>query len=133
MMDTTLYYVYIYLFCFLPTTEKLFHVYDGFVFPHENLWNKINSYLSITGISTKESHGYALVMFLRKVPLQISVFDISRTTETVCNVYFQLRQKKYLYYTAPSRQTQFCCTDQLDRGLHKVFIHKSLYILTHCT
>ena len=115
------------------SVERLFHVYDGFVFPHANWWNKINSYLSDTGIGTKESHAYALMVFLKTVNLNISGFDVKRAFENVCRVYYHMKHKKYLLYNAPSRQTTSNCTDQLDRGIYQVicvksFIHAELEI-----
>lgn len=102
-------------------TERLFHVYDGFVFPHDNnWWNRINNYLLSTEIGTKESHGYALIIFLKMVNFSMSGFDTARAFEDVLNVYFHMRQKKYVHYTVPSRQADFCCVHQLNRGLHQV-------------
>ena len=95
-------------------------MFDGFVFPNEHWWSRISSYFSVTGIGTKDSHGYALIVFLRMVNLNLSGFDISRTLHTVCNVYFQLKQKRYLFYTDHRRFTVFCCTDHLDKGLQQV-------------
>ena len=95
-------------------------MYDGFVFPHENLWVKIQSYFSVTGIDTKESHGYALVIFLKTVHLNISGFDIARAFKNVCTIYYHLKQRKYLHYTNPSSYTNFNCTNQLDKGLSQV-------------
>ena len=113
------------------SVERLFHVYDGFVFPHANWWNKINSYFSDTGIGTKESHAYALIIFLKTVNLSISGFDITRAFEKFSEVYYHLKQKKYLFYNAPSRQTTLYCTDQLDRGLHQVLCVKSfIHVIT---
>ena len=113
-------YVCTYVFV---STERLFHVYDGFVFPHDNhWWNKINSYLPNTGIGTKESHGYALIIFLKMVDFNMSGFDTARTFENVLNIYFHMRQKKYLHYAAPSKQTNFNSIHQLNRGLHQVHI-----------
>ena len=120
-------YIHMYIFTF---TEQLFHVYDGFVFPHDNnWWTKVNSYLSNTGISTKESHGYALLIFLKMVNFNMSGFDTARAFEDVINVYFHMRQKKYVHYTVPSRHTNFCCINQLNKGLHKVctYIYEAAY------
>lgn len=97
-------------------------MYDGFVFPNEHWWSRISSYFSDTGIDTKDSHGCALRVFLQMVNLSIPAFDILRTVDTVYNVYLQVKQKKYLHYTDFRRFTVFCCTDQLDRGLHQVMI-----------
>ena len=90
------------------------------MFPQDTWWNKLNKYISDTGIDTKRSHGYSLLIFLHTISLKISTFDISRTIDTVCDVYFQLKQKKYLHYTAPSKHTQFTCIDELNGALHKV-------------
>ena len=111
------------VFTLLLSVERLFHVYDGFVFPHANLWVRINNYFSITGIDTKESHGYALVIFLRTIHLNISGFDITRGYENACKMYFHLKQKKYLSYAAHNRYTNFCCIEQLNRGLNKVLCY----------
>ena len=119
-------YVHMCLTAMLFTIEVIFHVYDGFVFPHDNWWSKINKYLLDTGINTRESHGYSLVVFLKTVCSNIlefdvsRAFDISRIIDTVCNLYFHLKQKKYLHYAAPSRYIQFSCTDELNGGLHQV-------------
>ena len=107
------------------SVERLFHVHDGFVFPHESWWGRIQSYFSVTGIGTKDSHGYALIIFLHTVHMNMSGFDITRAFENVCNLYFHLKQKKYLHYTAHSRSTNFHCTDQLNRGLNQVLCNKS--------
>jgi len=98
--------------------EESFQVYDGFIYPNATLWN---NYFSNTGIHTKDSHGYALVIFLKKINLDISGFDISRTYETVRSVYLQLKHKEYLFYHDVKRVAQFCCTDQLDKGLQQVY------------
>ena len=110
-------YVYMYL---LLSVERLFHIYDGFVFPQVNWWVRIQNYLSVTGIDTKESHGYALMIFLKTVHMDISGFDITRAFENVRKIYLHLKQKKYLHYTAPTRYTNFYCTEQLNRGLCQV-------------
>ena len=65
------------------SVERLFHVYDGFMFPHATWWVRINSYLTATGIDTKASYGYALFIFLKTVNLNISGFDIIRAVENV--------------------------------------------------
>ena len=104
----------------LLSVERLFHVHDGFVFPHENWWVRINNYFSITGIDTKDSHGYALIIFLKTVHFKMSGFDITRAFESACKIYFHLKQKKYLHYTANNKYTNFNCTDQLNRGLSQV-------------
>ena len=104
----------------LLSVERLFHVYDGFVFPHESWWVKINKYFSDTGIGTKESHGFALRVFLETVHWKMSGFDIARAFDNVCNLYFQLKQKKYLPYTTHNRYAPFNCTDHLNRGLSQV-------------
>ena len=117
--------VYVQYFASI-SVERLFHVYDGFVFPHLNWWNKINSYLSDTGIGTKESHAYAVMGFLKTVRLNLPGFDITKAFNNVCKVYFHMKQKKYLFYNAPSRQTTSYCTDQVDRGLYQV-----LCVLSH--
>ena len=106
----------------LLSVERLFHVYDGFVFPHETWWVRINNYLSLTGIDTKDSHGYALIIFLKTVNLKISGFNITRAFESACKIYFHLKQKKYLHYSAPSRYTNFGCSYQLNRGLIQVLL-----------
>ena len=108
--------------CSPTIVEKLFHVYDGFVFPHEYQWNKIYKYFVSKGISTQNSHGYALIYFLKMINFVPSKFDIAKTFEAVCDVYFQLKQKMYLLHAEPSKRTYFCCTNELDRGLHQVCI-----------
>ena len=122
-------YIHVYLPALLCTIENSFHVYDGLVFPYENWWIKMNNYFTYTGIDTKVSHGYALRIFLLAVNLSISEFDISRTLETVWNVYFHLRQKKYLLCADPSKYMYFSCLDQLEKGLHQVCV--SHYILMY--
>jgi len=113
-----LYCIYI---CFVHL-EEIFHIYDGFVFPNLTWWSKINSYFTITGIHTKDSHGYALIIFLQIIDLDISMFDISKTYETVNAVYSHLRQKRYLLFNDAEKFTKFCCTDHLDKGLQQVCV-----------
>ena len=108
------------MYCYaLSTLEKLFHVYDGFVFPpHDDFWNKISNLLN--GVNTKDSYGNALIIYLESVDLSLQSFDILQTLNTVYNIYCQLRHKKFLLMNDPKRSTSFCCTDQLDRSLNKV-------------
>ena len=82
-------------------------MYDGFIFPDKRM-------RKVTGIDTKQSHGFALRVFLQMVNV---IFNISETVDTVSKVYFQMRQKMYLYCDDPRRYTSFFCINQLDEGL----------------
>ena len=98
-------------------------MYDGFVFPNEDWWDKINNFLLDTGLKTKDSYGCALKMFLKTIDLDILGFDILGTLKTVQIIYFQLRHKSYLLYNDPKKVTHFSCTDHLDKGLQQVLIY----------
>ena len=110
----------IYLQCMLHTVEKLFNVYDGYVFPPEDWLNKIHNFLTVTGMKTKESHGYAVKFFLQNIDLSTSGFDILGTIQMARRVYFQLRQKRYMLVNDAGKLTHFCCIDHLDKGLQQV-------------
>ena len=95
------------------------------MFPNNHWWSKISNYFTTTGISTKESHRYALMLFLETVRLNMSGFNISKTFETICKIYLHLKQKKYVHYADhPKRFTYFSCTDQLNKGLQQVCINE---------
>ena len=63
------------------------------------------------------------------VDFNMSGFDTARTFENILNIYFHMRQKKYLHFTAPSKQTNFNSVHQLNRGLHQVHICIQLYMV----
>ena len=114
--------------------EKSFNIYDGFVFPNTTWWSKINNYFSATGINTKDSHGYALNIFLKQsIDLSIQGFEVAKSTEIVTRIYLQLKNKKYFPSIDTQKLTQFCCNDQLDKGLQQVCNGKSCYISSICT
>ena len=108
--------------------EKLFHVYDGFVFPNEDFWDKINSFLMDVGLNTKDSYGYALIIFLKAIDLSILGFDILETLKTVQIIYFQLRRKRYSLYNDSKKVTHFSSTDHLDKGLQQVCMYIAMYV-----
>ena len=95
----------------LCIVESESHVYDGFVFPKTKQQNIMSS---------KDSHGHALYIFLQAVKITESYFDVSQIFEPVCNIYFQLKQKKYLLGSDERKWSDFCCIDELNRGLQQV-------------
>ena len=87
------------------------HVYDGFVFPKMKGRNIMSS---------KDSHGHALYIFLQAVKITESYFGVSQIFEPVCNIYFQIKQKKYLLGSDERKCSDFCCVDELNMGLQQV-------------
>ena len=108
----------VYILC---TVGSELHVYDGFVFPKTKQQNTMSS---------KDSYGHALYIFLKAVRICESYFNVSQIFEPVCNIYFQLKQKKYLLGSDEKKCRDFCCIDLLNVGLQKVCIIV-LYTRTH--
>ena len=95
------------------------HVYDGFVFAKEKRLNPMSS---------KDSHGHALFIFLQAVNLSKSCFDVSQTFKHACNIYFHMKKKQYVLSSDERKCKHFCCIDQLNTGLQQV----CTYVKVHC-
>ena len=103
----------------------MYHVYDGFIFPSEKWpwWNRISDLFSSTGLSTKESYQIALIIYLESVMLWTSLplnHAIKYISSSVCKIYMDLKQRKFLQYEEINKFTQYNCVDQLNRALQKV-------------
>ena len=93
--------------------ENELHVYDGFIFPKDK---------RLSLVSSKDSHGHTLNIFLKAINLSKSCFDVSQTFEHACNIYFHLKNKQYLLSSDERKCKHFCCVDQLNAGLQKVCV-----------
>ena len=82
--------------------------------------------MKMVNINTKESHGYALLMYLPSKRLldvaetTITSSTISNLLERACKIYFQLKEKNYMYSDEAKGCVYFKCTEQLHKGLEKV-------------
>ena len=104
----------------------MYHVYDGFIFPSLRWHEKLYSYITKVNINTKESHGYALFIYLQNkrlidaTDMTIISSTISNLLERTCEIYFQLKEKNYMYSDERKGCLYFNCTEQLHKGLEKV-------------
>ena len=116
-------HAYVCIFIFLG----VYHVYDGFIFPTPKWHDSITNYFKKVNISTKESHGYALLMYLQSKKLidatemDIIISTMSNLLERTCKIYSQLDGKSYIPLDETKRCVHFKCTDQLHKGLEKVY------------
>ena len=116
------------------------HVYDGFIFPTLNWRDKIFNYIKRVNINTKESHGYALLIYLRSIKL-LDTAEMTMTSSTIsdlleraCKIYFQLNEKNYMCSDEAKGCVYFKCTEQLHKGLEKVcccILYSVLYCKVH--
>ena len=102
------------------------HVYDGFIFPTLNWREKIFNYFKIVNMNTKESHGYALLIYLQSKKL-IDTTEMMMTSSTIsnllgrsCKIYFQLYEKSYMHSDEAKGSVYFKWTEELHKGLEKV-------------
>ena len=111
--------------CFvLCIIESELHVYDGFIFPKDK---------RLSLVSSKDSHGHALNIFLKAINLSKSCFDVLQTFEYVCNIYFHLKHKQYLLSSDERKCKHFCCVDQLNTGLQQVCVSILYLYISVCT
>ena len=108
------------LYAFL---ERSYHVYDGFVFPSEKWVDRIHHYANNTGITTKNSWGNALAIFLQHFKLnhtEIEDFDIAGMYKTICEIYFHIKYKTFLPFKGESKPISLSDTEHLNNGVRKV-------------
>ena len=102
---------------------KTFHVYDGFVFPGEKWWSYIAQFIKITGIDTKNAWGCALTAFLNKLKVlhtEPEEFNISRQCDLIYQIYFHIKQKRFVPYSGGNRPVHLSDIEQLNNRLQKV-------------
>ena len=79
----------------------------------------------MVNINTKESHGYALLIYLQSKKLitntAMTGSAISDLLKRACKIYFQLNEKNYMYSDEKKGCLYFKCTEQLHKGLQKVY------------
>ena len=116
----SLLHTYVFLLSFVGTS---YHVYDGFVFPSEKRWDKIYHYSNSTGINTKNAWEIALALFLQKhkiVYTETEDFDITGMCETICGIYFHIKQKTFMPFKSEHRPISMSNSEHLDNGVRKV-------------
>ena len=101
----------------------MYHVYDGFIFPSEKWWNKISEFFVSTGINSKESYRFALTIYLESIKLMMTRpinHVINNISKSVCGIYLELKQKKFLQFDDINKVAQLPCADDLNKALQKV-------------
>ncbi|XP_065899490.1 E3 ubiquitin-protein ligase rnf213-alpha-like isoform X3 [Dysidea avara] len=111
-----------------------YHVYDGFVFPSEKRWDKIYHYSNSTGINTKNAWEIALALFLQKhkiVYTETEDFDITGMCETICGIYFHIKQKTFMPFKSEHRPISMSNSEHLDNGVRKWILNIVSYLDHH--